>query len=195
MASAPVIRMMAEAGVAGRHWYDGARRELLKVAQFFDVPYEDVAAKAAILSPRMSVARSIKVLGNHLRGLRWSDDVHSAKRNAIGMYDIAKVVTGPKVHAFWRNLLGQYRWVTLDSWMAKALLPEGKTWSGRTATNPLQVKAILRIAEVAKDMGWWPAEVQAAVWSYAYEKANGRPAPAICASDATLEVEEVVNVA
>ena len=68
-------------------------------------------------------------------------------------------MSGPKVGAFGPNLLGNLTPVTVDLWMARALL-------GRDTVTPLQSKLVdYMTSQAAKKAGVEPAEMQAAVWT------------------------------
>ena len=116
MTSAVRLAAIATEGEAGRYWYDGARRELAAVADHYDQKHVDVITVAAIISPRTSVRRNMKLVGMWCRGEEWPDDVYGQKRRAVYHYLETGEVSGQKVIAFRDALCGFEDAVVLDTW-------------------------------------------------------------------------------
>lgn len=111
-------------------------------------------------------------LGNTIAALT-SPDYQTALQNFSD--------SSPKVKPFFRAIMGELDAVVNDTWMARIFgLP--KTRIGQVAENT--VSTIMTKA-VAKELGWEPAEVQAALWAVArvfgerinvaLSKKDGRP--------------------
>ena len=181
------LAKLAVRGTDDRLWYSRARQELQKVADHFNSPYATVAGLAAVLSPRVSVRRSMRLLGQYLRGQQWPADVYAAKRDAVSAWASQGRLSGQKVRAFYDNLMGHEHSVVLDTWMAKAMLTPRRPWP--STGGPLVDKATIRIQTVARMLGWTPAQVQAAIWSATYRAHRGGASPpAITAQDALEQV-------
>jgi Large polyvalent protein associated domain 22/Acetyltransferase (GNAT) family len=107
----------------------------------------------------------------------WVNNIH----RALTADDPTQVVlSGPKVHSFYRNLIGQWHEVTNDAWMAAFAAVEQKIFGGsinKAGTDPGKTPGYLamtakirRVAErLTRSTGqvWTPAEVQETVWSWA----------------------------
>lgn len=76
---------------------------------------------------------------------------------------------GPKVRAFFCNLIGDYDAVTIDGWMLKFFKFDGWITKNRYA------KFADRVKKQAKKHGLKPAELQAILWSYERSKAGFNP--------------------
>jgi hypothetical protein len=80
-----------------------------------------------------------------------------------------EALRGPKVTAFCANLSGDYNHVTIDTWMLTfAGLAHEKSFLNKGGILAYQ----RRVTRAARKLGWFPAEVQAAVWSYCYSRVN-----------------------
>jgi hypothetical protein len=81
-------------------------------------------------------------------------------------------LSGPKVSSFMANLLGHYDEVTNDRHMADfAGIDVEKTklsvQEGKFATkSPAYIAMSAKVREAARELGWTPAETQAAIWSW-----------------------------
>jgi hypothetical protein len=96
------------------------------------------------------------------------------------------LLSGPKVHSFYHNLMGNVHEVTNDAWMASfAKIDSGKLGGGKNNMGPGKSATYLavsaKVREAAKMLShmtgeqWTPREVQETVWSWAktaYERAQ-----------------------
>lgn len=131
---------------AGRAWYDEARAYACELSERFDVPHEVAAGVLACLSPNSKWERNkldaTAVLQGVAYGLETGDmsaayhatKVSTYNPNKVKAWTIAEygnaadVVSGPKVTAFYQNILGDSSELTLDSHAYNA-------WCGRRATG------------------------------------------------------------
>lgn len=183
VASVETLVELAKRGEHGRFWYQQCAEELKWVAEGYGRSLADVCAVTAILSPRCSVRRNMRLLGMWCRGWVFPPDVFAQKRRAVELYEQNRWVMGQKVRAFHANLTGDLGPVVLDTWMAVAMLPRGGVWPS-VETRPLIVKASDRVREAAAVLSWKPAEVQAAIWCETYRANRGAEPPRLMARDA-----------
>ena len=69
---------------------------------------------------------------------------------------------------FARNVSGDLSAITLDTWMGQMIGLSAKR-SGSVTSKVVSKPYKATINHVARSLGWEPAEVQAAVWTYATE--------------------------
>ena len=88
-------------------------------------------------------------------------------------------LSGPKVNAFFHNLIGDLNYVTIDVWMVRFY-----GLSEKTAVNtPKKYKAIAeRVKRSARRYGLYPAELQAILWSAERFRAGFKPSTYLVAS-------------
>jgi hypothetical protein len=146
----------------GERWYREARGAAVAIAEGTDVDERTAAGVIAALSPRM----------------RWNQNIRAAQRacarepyGALGTSkraaarilageDPTTVLQGPKVRAFFGNIMGDLDAVTVDVWMLRAMgEPDG---SSPTRKRYLHLADAVRTA--AAVVGVAPAILQAAVW-------------------------------
>ena len=210
--SANEFAAVAHAGRAKRGWYHESARALMGVFGY-DAPR--FAMLLAAMSPQTSVESNlrnalktwtnwekagrptdrdaiIKIMGQSVEGNRGESSVLDAWKNnavrALANEDVHDLVlSGPKVHSFWMNLVGHTQEVTLDTWMANFAAVDQTMFKG-TLSGPPKLEPgkgpgymafAARVREAAKTLTkltgeeWTPAEVQETVWSWAkalYEK-------------------------
>jgi hypothetical protein len=166
---------------AGRNWYPEAGSIAADIAESTGTRIDTVAAVIAALSPQtrwstnIAAAQAIcdgnrtrypSMLGsNHLRAL----DVLGRDNPADGLGN------GPKVHAFYENILGTPEVVTIDSWAVRAAL-------GSTPI-PVTLDTLLKRSGVYSDLadcyraaalivGERPCDLQAIVWCHVRGRAD-----------------------
>ena len=189
------IREAAQAGAHGRGWYTEAENEIALVARAWGVSPEYVAVAVAatspatpvISSPRMArgggkgsnigkaratikgiVARGIGGTPVHpnapgMSRLRAFEDCLRTGTDAPDCVEVA--FPDPehvKTHAFVRNLLGIEDAVTVDRQVSKVVF--GKV---EDVTRSQYQTIVQDIRAVARELGWTPREVMAAVWTAA----------------------------
>jgi hypothetical protein len=160
-----------EQRLAGETWYETARNEAKRLAKLYDVSYRCAAGVIAVLSPRQRWEQNKLDAQNILRaatsGSRIKPTVAAYGKNRDKAWRIAKgespakVLGGPKVNAFYRNICGDYNGVTVDVWAARVAEPYNHSFAGRQKDYDVIADAY---ASVALDLGTWPAFVQAICW-------------------------------
>lgn len=162
-------------------WYrDVAARDCINIAGETGIPFRIVAATMAILSPGPRYAQNVTDTGNicrwAMRGFRAApptvttyganarkaatlleDYMAGADRDA----DPAPYVSGPKVTAFYRNIIGECEHVTLDRHAVRPLSKAGKD----TPTNKAErARMTAAYVKAAARVGLTPSAFQAVVW-------------------------------
>ena len=172
------FRQMALVGEAGRFWYDQSAEGFLAAAHGDRLAAMKMAALAALYSPKTPVP------DNGRRAiLAYYDALHDMAIEASGTHPAVKmkaqqvmdatsfegvlgVFRGQKVSAFQQNLIDMFApghadadAVTIDIWMMRAAGFENEAPSEAQYGWTSEV-----VRDVAKQLGWKPKEVQAAVW-------------------------------
>lgn len=164
----------------GSAWYPLAWRECRRLAREHNVTPERAAAIVAILSPRarwsanlraadMLLADSDAMRTGRRKRLRRRYNVLPANvRRASVAYsarEYSSLVSGPKVSAFYRNIIGDVDIVTVDTIMSKA------GGFGSVVSPKVRAAVVSAVILLADEYGMTPRDMQAAVW-VAY---RGRP--------------------
>lgn len=167
---------------AGSTWYPEAARIARRIGRTYGLPFHRAAGIIAALSPRQQWAVNVRsaerVAEAYASGVAMPPpvgmgrSVDQAWRIANGERPL-DVLNGPKVRAFYRNIIGQHDHVTLDTWALRALGERGVE-----APNPaLRRAAELAYREVAAERGFTPAQAQAIAWvvirQSGYVRSNG----------------------
>lgn len=159
----------------GTHWYDAAKEFAQDTADKFGYTLEQVAAVIAVTSPRQGWGANkdtAYTLAEYAsRGMTYEDAIsdHHArgfKTNLAKAWRILTgedpdaVVSGPKVIAFYLNILGCSNHVTLDSHAMNAWAGEVRTeWSKKLHTT---MRGDYKLC--AEYVGVTPSVFQAVVW-------------------------------
>jgi hypothetical protein len=163
----------------GLAWYDRARRAAESMAQESGLTVRQCAGVVAALSPRC----------------QWASNVNSARRvvlaaaagelepvvngtlaNRAKAWRIAcgedpdAVLSGPKVRAFFANIMGDLDAVTVDAWGMRAAEGRDNKHAPKKRRYALLSEAYRRAAQ-RHDMS--PRDAQAAVWT-AYRRTHAR---------------------
>ena len=173
------VKRLARKGEEGRFWYGIAREAIRRGADLYGQDFDVSCRVAATLSPRVSVRRNMRLLGMWMRNEPWPPDVYRSKRALVELA-VAGQVSGPKVTAFYKNLVGDENPIVLDVWMGVALLERDQTWTARR-----REAACGAIHRVACEWGWTNAQVQAACWCGQYTATRGKLPPTFTLDDIT----------
>lgn len=152
----------------GSAWYAEARESARKLSAETGHSLETCVAVIAATSPRLQWSRNLIVAAEILRTRNargvLGNSLNAALR-AMDSEDPIESLTGPKVRAFARNLLGDPEAVTVDVWAALIA-------TGTKEFEPSQYAEISdAYREAALFVGVTPAEMQATTWIVAR---NGR---------------------
>jgi hypothetical protein len=163
----------------GLAWYDRARDEALRMAYMPGCgSVKHAAGVIAALSPRCQWASNVTAAERMIRAAATRDlepvtagtlsNRAKAWRIACGE-DPELVLSGPKVRAFYANIMGDRDAVTVDVWAARAA--EGRDWPHAPVKRRyrLLVETYRRAGE---RRGMHPRDAQAAVWTV-YRRLHG----------------------
>jgi len=155
---------------AGMDWYPEAHRWVQNLAEHHNKTVAQVAAIAAVLSPRLPWHRAIMLTEHILMGIDIRDkalgrQVRKAEQVLAGV-DPYTVVSGPKVTSFFHNLMGEYDWITIDKWAFDQV--SGRDYNDNGAHFLERVGVYEMYAEcfriVARENGLEGATLQAILW-------------------------------
>ena len=171
-----VLRELADKGAHGRFWYRDSGRAIARLTGGDKELGARFAQLIAIYSPQKAVVpnlgEAIKAWSSHKAGLPIENGLDWQKVAAQKVLDGEGDWVGRKTNNFYRNLLQHIDYkrfvkegftgkeVTSDMWMARVFGYLRKEVSqGRYDV----IEEVTR--QLAKEMGWEPQEVQAAVWT------------------------------
>ena len=148
---------------AGAAWYAEARATAEALAAGTALSTRQAAGIIAALSPRSRWAQNVRAAADVVNGRRpttvFGANVDKAVRIAQGE-DPDAVLSGPKVRAFFANIMGDPNAVTVDTWAARIAL-------GETVANvkaPLYGPIADAYRAAARLIGTDPHMVQATTW-------------------------------
>lgn len=145
----------------GAEWYAEARARISRMARNFGVSKSCAAGVVAALSPRLRWSVNVRAAETLLSGTTPSGvfkaSLAKAQRILAGEKPL-RVLSGPKVRAFYRALMGDESAAVVDVWVARAV-----GW-----TKEIKAKAYARIAralaKAAEIVGVAVAKLQAVAW-------------------------------
>lgn len=174
----------------GEQWYPAATEYIQNLAHYTGLPTDTVAGVVAAMSPRTAwdpnLAQATHFLLNHdpenpdALNKAWpglGENLERAKRvyDARTPEDVdAALGTGgdaPKIRNFYRNLMGDPDAVTMDTWMARALMGKGLDVADSAPSQQALswVGGYDRMAEAVRQaagqLGVDPRALQAIVWT------------------------------
>ena len=150
-------RQLAELGAIGRHWYSVSRNSIQDYAAKRGVSVNYVCDVLAIVSPRVSVERSVKIAKDYIERDEFAPGLMGARRRALQRYEMWGELMGPKVIAFSAALQGDETACVIDAWVYRAL--------GLEVSKPNRRKAETTIRRLAASLDWPVAQTQASVWT------------------------------
>jgi hypothetical protein len=150
------LTTLAINGESGRRWYTDSRESIEDYAFRHGINSDRVCDVLAILSPRVTVAYSVRLADSYLK----TGAAPGAMRQrlaALAKYETSGLFNGPKVNAFSAALQGDPDAIVVDAWMYRAAREQ------RTTARSYRETAA-RISDVAAALSWPAAECQAAIW-------------------------------
>lgn len=159
-------RATPEVRAAGAAWYDTARQTLQEIADEFGLTLRQVAGVTAVLSPSLSWDQNLtatrELLAGHTsRG--YGFNVEKAKLIVQGK-DPDNIVSGPKVWAFYQNLMRlNSASPVIDRHMLRAWIG-GSEPGAYGCSDATYVRATNDIITAAETVGVPVHEFQATVW-------------------------------
>ena len=164
---------LARAGADHADWYKGAEALVHRWAAVFLARPERVALVIAATSPRVTVARNLRIAAHFLATGTFPGGVLPVAKRAIETGQL-----GPKTGPFMRALLGDAQAVVLDVHMAHALGVRQEDFS-KPRVHAACSAAVVQAGEA---VGLTPRDTQAAIWAGVYrEKYPHREVPRFAA--------------
>lgn len=186
----------------GTEWYDTANQYIQNLAEATGRTPEQVAGVVAAFSPRTAwdpanLTQATHFLLNYdpnnpdALNEGWpglAENLKRAQRIVQGGGDHDSVLEAlqgagkdaPKITSFYKNMLGDPDAVTIDTWMARAILGEGQDMAPGDASQQALgwTGSYEKMADVvrraAKDLGISPRALQAIVWTQVNPQADYR---------------------
>jgi len=152
---------LARQGWDHRDWYTRAEGSLMDLSDFLDIDFDELVDVLSITSPRVSVARNVRVTIDYFKTGTLSSGLIKSTHAALKHYRRTGEIRGPKTSKFAAALKGDTTAIVLDTWMAKALGIPQSSFSNKRVRSSVE----RRIRYGAYILGITPAEFQAAVWS------------------------------
>ena len=172
--TAAYYRATAEELRDGIDWYVQAHQWCAGIAARYGLTLEVAVAITAAMSQGQSWDNNRMAVVSLLEGTGKCPaykDVLSKVKNILETGDVS-LLTGPKITAFYQNILDPWRSeaITVDRWMAR-LAVEG--WEGKLTVTPSRYNRIApAIAEAARMVGLSAFQFQAVVWLVARREAG-----------------------
>jgi len=184
MRSVSNLKALALEGEHGKNWYEECDLALRTMCQREGWPIIHTAAVLGITSPRVQVVRNALYTKAYMAQWTLSPEVTTHTRlsglmpmvrSGLEHYERTGEIRGPKTSAFAGACMGDLSQVVLDIWMARALKVSQVAFNRK----PVREKATKRVCQVAKQLDWEPAQVQAAIWTAVYEQHHVSKAPGL----------------
>lgn len=154
----------------GRRWYPLMRRRLRGLATEYQRPLSQVAAILAITSVDAQLTTNLRWTEEILRGEREAGRYPASQthkvRAVLGARYPCRHVTGPKVQAFYRAVMGDHDALVLDRWMLMPVIGRGRRRALRVQERA-QIDAAYRAA--AQACNERVAHFQAILWLHLRE--------------------------
>lgn len=159
----------------GKRWYRDAHRHLSSLATA-QIPVRRIAGAAALLSPMTPWSRNLngaQALTSairqqfprewiEIRASRHTVYNKNARKAVAFILGETDEINGPKVRSFYRNLLGIFEHVTVDSWMYKIVGCFGLSSQSPTDNARRAISTAVKMCASRWDVK--PAEAQAIIW-------------------------------
>ncbi len=154
---------LARAGAKGRFWYRGEK-------EYWQLRFRPEMALGvlAACSPLSRIDRNLDMALRVLYG--FPCPMMTVHRRNVERVLAGEEVRGTKVHAFYRALMGDPDAVVVDRRMCRA--------AGLDTENPTEKQYHLvaeQVRRIAGQLGWAPAETQAAIWSAVSSRGTSLP--------------------
>lgn len=163
MTSKEKLLQLAAEGAAGKDWYRVANTVINEFCYDRDICPEKFVKILAVTSPQVSVQQNLHLAVGIAKFQYEPKLMQSIQTSLDRLRDAGfalSAIKGPKTSRFARALLGDGDAVVLDTHMGYAL----KVGAGKLKNKSVQAEAEKRIKWVAKQLGWEPAQAQAAIW-------------------------------
>ena len=175
-------RILSEANsqnyIEGMAWYNDANQFCIDQGIKYQVSTELVASVVAALSPRNKWARNKidaeNVVSHKFKGSELNHVSTYGKMlkkalilcdDTLSHNDRIKILNGPKIQAFYCNIIGDDSRVTVDSWIMQAASGKYKSEKKRKPLTIKRYRSIeLSIKKLAIEKNIKPYQAQAIIW-------------------------------
>lgn len=165
------LRALAREGIDGKNWYVQAERDIASLCRRRGWDRERFTGILAVTSPRVSVARNLRITLQFMQTGELLSNVMVTIRSGVTHYLNTGEIRGPKTEPFYRALLGDQTAIVLDVWMAKALDVEQTHFGRRT----IREECDRRVAATARSLRMSPRDCQAAIWTGIVRRSGNTP--------------------
>lgn len=149
-----------------RLWYPQAQKEIETVCRLEKWDVEYFTGLLAACSPRISVRRSIRQALLYQTGKRYFPNFPSTIRVCVEKWDSQRILTGQKIEAFRKALLGDESAIVVDTHICKAFrIPQASL-----ARKNVLPAVCQRITALADRIDCNPRDTQAQLWGGAFRK-------------------------
>ncbi len=161
----------------GKEWYTNAHSEVESMSFRYGLTVQSIAGIVAVLSPGVRWRQNLRD-AEHVIQYQEQATVSTYPQNKIKAlkilsgYDPFAVIGGPKVTAFFINILDpkDENYVTIDRWILRALGIIGVREQKRVFDSEKQYNFIADvIRRKAKDNDMLPSQLQAVIWEHERE--------------------------
>ena len=165
------LRKLAIEGADGRFWYENSSKAILDLAEGDKALAEKIVGLIAIYSPNATVPANTSMALNAFYQWRYGLPIKAgfgpANEKAENLLRHDKAWSGIKTNSFYQNLMAEIDpskldegTATMDMWMAIAFDYGMKALD----QGPKYKFAERETQRLAKELGWKPHQVQAAIW-------------------------------
>jgi len=169
------ILRLANNGAAFSLWYEKAFDEISIVCGLEGWDVSQFTARLAILSPRVSIRRNCRAAFLFQSAGVFFDNTPKSVRQSLLSYEKTGSFSkrARKVESFNRALLGDQSAIVLDTWVAKALKVDQRSFGSQRGYNA----ACGIICKLSKRIGIPPRNFQAALWAGVFSESalNRKP--------------------
>jgi len=175
LASVERTTALARAGLDKADWYSIATSEITRICVAERWNPITFTEQLSILSPRVSIRRNVRLALSYKGEGEFLGNVLPGVRRSMEIYNASGVIGGNKVPYFSRALLGDNDSITLDTWMAYALLvvPDPTVTMFRRKATHKAANAL--VTKVAVRLGLTPRDCQAAIWCGRFRESGREP--------------------
>lgn len=147
-------------GIHAAPWYERAHESIAQWASDRGLPTGLVCDVLALVSPRKTVADSVRI-GKHWLLTGKLIDVVANVRKQFAQWQDTGYINGPKCRAFASALMGDQQALVVDTWIMKALGAPINSSGRQWVLNG----ALRRFSKLSEVSGLPIAHCQAAVWA------------------------------
>lgn len=155
------LAQLAADNLDGANWYNQAAAEIQTVCSLANWNVERFTAILAVTSPRVAVARNVRITLHYMQTGELFSNVMRGIRRSVEVYETSGDILGAKTMPFYRALLGDASAIVLDVHMANLF-----NVSQRLLTRKdIKAKCQNAVKRVARRLCISPRDCQAALWT------------------------------